>query len=110
MIVGVLQLEVHLPGVGSLKEKRHAFKGVKERLRSRYNVSVAEDSELADRWQRAGLTIVSVADRREPLDRLFDTIEREVESQIPGHLASSNLDFLELDDGDGDWDADGETL
>ena len=106
LVVGVLHLEVHLPQVTNLKQKRQAFKGLKERLRSRYNVSVAEDSELSDLWQRAGLTIVSVASQRDPLARLFDTIEREAEQQIPGHLVSTDIDFLELDEGAGGWDDD----
>ena len=106
MVVGVMHLEVHLPQVSNLKQKRQVFKSLKERLRSRFNVSVAEDSELADLWQRAGLTIVSVATQRDPLVRMFETIEREAEQQIPGHLVSRDLDFLELDDGTGDWDDD----
>ena len=103
MLVGVLHLEVHLPGVGSLKEKRHAFKGLKQRLRGKYNLAVSEDPSLADLWQRAALTFVSVAGSRDPLERLFDTVEREAESHIPGHLVSCDRDFLELDTWDGSW-------
>ena len=42
---------MHLPDVGSLKGKRHALKGLKERVRARYEVSVAE-VDHHDLWQR----------------------------------------------------------
>src|SRR5438132_1535450 len=35
-------VELHLPEVGSLKAKRHVLKGLKERVRARFEVSVAE--------------------------------------------------------------------
>ena len=42
MIVGVLTAQLHLQGIGSLKEKRSIVKSVIERLKSRFNASVAE--------------------------------------------------------------------
>lgn len=50
MIVGLLTIPMHLQGIDSLKEKRRIVKSVIERLRSRFNVSIAEigsqDSKL----------------------------------------------------------------
>jgi len=42
MRVGLLTLEIRLPGCDTLKEKRHRLKGVIERVRSKFNVSVSE--------------------------------------------------------------------
>ena len=42
MVVGVIQLELWIPGCTSLKGKRSVVKKVIERMRSRFNVSVAE--------------------------------------------------------------------
>ena len=42
MVVSMLHLVIDLPGVGSLKEKRRAIGSLKDRIRSKYKVSVAE--------------------------------------------------------------------
>src|SRR4051812_28260412 len=39
--IGVLTLEIHIEDARSLKEKRHVVKGLKDRLRNRFNVAVA---------------------------------------------------------------------
>jgi uncharacterized protein YlxP (DUF503 family) len=97
MTVGVLTFELHLPGSRSLKDKRQIVRSLKERLRSRHNVAVSELEEHADLWQRATLAIVSVAGRRDPLERLFEAVLAESESQVPGHVLSPSTEFLEGD-------------
>ena len=86
MTIGVYTLELHLPMARSLKNKRQVVKRLKDRLRSRYNVAVAELEDHADLWQRAELAVVSVANNREALDRLFESVHREAESQVPGEV------------------------
>ncbi len=60
MIVVLLDLDVHLPGVGSLKEKRGLIKSAVAALRRDLNVSVAE-VDHQDLWQRAGLGVAIAA-------------------------------------------------
>ena len=83
MAVGLVEL--HLPDVGSLKGKRHVLKGLKERVRARYEVSVAEVAHH-DLWQRAILAIASVShDARhasEVVSKAIDFIEEHVEGQV----------------------------
>jgi uncharacterized protein YlxP (DUF503 family) len=78
-------VELHLPDVGSLKGKRHALKGLKERVRARYEVSVAE-VDHHDLWQRATLALACVShDARhanEVVSKAIDFIEEHVEGQI----------------------------
>ncbi len=50
--IGQLSVEIFIPAANSLKAKRWVLKSLKDRLRSKYNISVAElDGE--DKWQRA---------------------------------------------------------
>ena len=83
MAVGVVEL--HLPDVGSLKGKRHVLKGLKERVRARYEVSVAE-VDHQDLWQRATLAVGYVShDARhagEVVSKAMDFIEEHVEGQV----------------------------
>lgn len=62
MIIGVCTIELYLPGLGSLKEKRSHLKALKNRLHREFNVSVAEVA-LHDVWQSAtiGIAVVSTA-------------------------------------------------
>lgn len=58
--MGVLSWQLHLDGCHSLKEKRMILRSLKDRLRARLNVSVAE-TDHHDTWQRAELVVVTVA-------------------------------------------------
>lgn len=109
MTIGVLTFDVHLPQARSLKDKRQVIRSVKERLRSRHNVAVSELAEDADRWQRASIAVVSVASGRDPLERLFEAVVREVESSIPGHLVETGRDYLDgADGGPSGWEEESE--
>src|SRR6476646_3431773 len=50
--IGVLTLELRLENSHSLKDKRHVVKSLKDRLRHKFNVAVAE-IEYQDLWKRA---------------------------------------------------------
>jgi uncharacterized protein YlxP (DUF503 family) len=80
MIVGTYLFELHLPECGSLKSKRHVLRSLKDRLRGRYNLSVAEVGGL-DLWQRCTLAVATVSNDgrhvEEVLSRVFETVSRE---------------------------------
>jgi uncharacterized protein YlxP (DUF503 family) len=60
MIVGSCRIELFIPESGSLKGKRHVLKGIKDRIRNRFNVSVAE-VDHQDLWQRASIGVAVVS-------------------------------------------------
>ena len=92
MPIGVLTLELHLPEAHSLKEKRFVVRKIKDRLRSRFNVAVAE-LDHQDLWQRALLGVVSIASDQKALEALFEAVERESERVLGGDLVGTELDF-----------------
>lgn len=98
-MIGLYTIEFHLPGMRSLKSKRQVVQSLKARFRSRYNVAVSEPNEHGDLWQRASLAVVSIADRREPLEQLFQSLRRDVETQIPGHVVDASAEYLDAADG-----------
>ena len=93
MVVGVCTIEIHLPYSRSLKDKRKVLKSLKDRLRGRHNISLAE-VDGQDLWQRAVLGIAAVGDRRPPLESLFQVILAEVEARIPGEIVDRDIQFL----------------
>jgi len=56
MVVGTLQLRIMIRDAQSLKDKRRIVKSLRDRIRSRFNVSVSEVDSL-DRRQQATLGV-----------------------------------------------------
>ncbi len=96
MVVGLLRVSLHIPEAQSLKDRRAAVRRAVERVRARFNVSVAEVGDL-ERWQRATIGVVCVSNERahvnEVLDKVLSTIasagaalvtDREMEIQSYG--------------------------
>ena len=83
--VALGMVELHLPDVDSLKGKRHVLKGLKERVRARFEVSVAE-VDHQDVWRRTTLAIAYVSgDARhatEVVSKAMDFIEDNVEGRV----------------------------
>ena len=82
MVIGLLQIELHLPESRSLKDKRQPLRSVLTRVRQNHNVSVAEVGHH-DEWQRAGLAVVGVNTARAAMERTLDQVRREIE-ETPG--------------------------
>ena len=83
--VALGMVELHLPDVGSLKGKRHVLKGLKERVRAKFEVAIAE-VDHQDTWQRATLAVAYVSsDSRhanEVVSKAMDFIEANVEGNV----------------------------
>jgi uncharacterized protein YlxP (DUF503 family) len=93
MVIGLLVLEFHIPGVQSLKEKRRVLKSIIERIKGRYNVSVAE-VERQDMWQEAVVGIVMVCNEKQVIDRNFSAILRLAESQGDMHVTHISTEIF----------------
>jgi uncharacterized protein YlxP (DUF503 family) len=91
--VGVLTLELQIEGSHSLKEKRHVVKSLKDRLRVKFNVSVAE-IDHQDSWQRSVIAVVAVSPDRIHLQGLLQAVESEAAHILGGDLVGSDLEWL----------------
>jgi len=78
MVVGVLRLSLLIRGARSLKEKRYALRRIIDRVRARYNVSIAEVGDN-DIWQRALVGVTAVANDRSFVNEVLDKVVRDVE-------------------------------
>ena len=79
MNVGVCRVRLRLPENQSLKGKRHVVKSVTQRVKNKYNVSIAEVDEQ-DAWQVISLGISCVSESaqhvNEMLSKVVDFIEK----------------------------------
>jgi hypothetical protein len=60
MFVGIMRLGLHVPGARSLKDKRMVVRSFRDRVRARFDVSIAEVADQ-DLHQRAtfGVAVIS---------------------------------------------------
>jgi hypothetical protein len=93
MRVGVLTLEIQIPYAHSLKEKRAVLQKIRDRLRSRFNVAVAELNHQ-DVWQHATLGVVSISDSQPLLESVFHQVLAEAEKILGQDVASHTTDFF----------------
>ena len=102
-MIAHLTLEIRIEGAKSLKDKRQVLRSMKDGLRTRFNVAVA-DVDPSDAWQRATLGVVSISSSRDYLEGLMRNVERfavRAANNSGGEVTDSFVDFLsEADFGD----------
>ncbi|MBN1408026.1 MAG: DUF503 domain-containing protein [Calditrichaceae bacterium] len=85
MIVGVLSLEIHILNSLSLKDKRMVLNHIKDRIKSKFNVSVAE-IDYQDKWQRSLIGIALVTSQKghaeEVLNKIFHLLDTDEQFEI----------------------------
>jgi len=79
--IGVLTLELWIEHAHSLKEKRHVVKSLKDRLRGKFNVSVAEIDDQ-DLHNSAVIAVATVSSSRPFAEKVLQAVERESAEQL----------------------------
>jgi len=91
--IGVLTLELRLENSHSLKDKRHVVKSLRDRLRNKFNVSVAE-IDCQDLWQRAVVAAVTVSSDKVQAERVLQSVEDETVSLLGPALAGASVEWI----------------
>jgi uncharacterized protein YlxP (DUF503 family) len=95
-MIGFLTIELRIEAAHSLKDKRQVTRSLKDRLRSSFNVAVAE-LESSPLWNQATIGVVSVSHSRDYLDGLMKNVERaatRIANNAGADVADSYLEFL----------------
>jgi uncharacterized protein YlxP (DUF503 family) len=85
MFVGVLRLTLHLPDPGSLKSKRHLIRSAIDRVKAKFNVSIAEVAEN-DLWQRSVVGVTAVGNDHAFVNEVLDKVADFVTSIHGGQI------------------------
>ena len=93
MAIGLLTLEIHIPDARSLKDKRQVLRSLKDRLRGRFNVAVAE-MDHQESWQRAQVGIVSLSNDAAHLEQSLRAVLNEAEEILGRDLAGHDLELI----------------
>ena len=90
---GVIQSEVVLISKKDFKDKRRWVKGLKDRLRAGFNVSVAE-TEDQDMWNASTIAVVTVSGSRSNAAKVLESAERASSAFLGPQLVSTTIDWL----------------
>lgn len=93
MVVGVLQLDLHLHGPHSLKQKRGLLQKVLSRCRNRFPASCAEVGHQ-DLWQRALLGFAVVGTAEQVVAPILSRLEAEVLACAEVELIDAATEFI----------------
>jgi uncharacterized protein len=91
--IGVIILELRLDDAHSLKDKRHYVKSLKDRLRGKFNVAVAE-IDYQDLWQRGLIACVTVSASKPHAEQVLQNVEREAASLLGPLLVEVTTEWL----------------
>lgn len=93
MIVGLCTVELYLPNGQSLKAKRQILLSLKDRLRDKFNVSVAEVGDQ-DLWQKAVLGIACVANEGSHVNQVLDQVLNLMRATPAVELVQCRIEML----------------
>jgi len=93
-MIGQLTFHLHLPGCGSLKEKRGRLKPLLNQLHKKFNVSVAE-MDRQDMWQEAVIACVLVNSEGKQVQRSLQAVAKWVEGNWPdGDVIDEKIEII----------------
>lgn len=93
LFISLLTIELRIPWAQSLKDKRSAVRGLKDRLRSRFNASVAEVT-YQDKWQRAVIAVCILDSDRRKLESDMTRVRQLCEEAQDVQIADMHQQWL----------------
>jgi hypothetical protein len=93
MHVLLIKLSLQIPDAHSLKDKRRQIRSLKDRLRSKFNVSVAEIDAL-DNWQKAVIGVSMISIDKSYLDKQYSLVEALVLEYTELELVNITREWL----------------
>lgn len=97
MFVGVMRLSFHIPHARSLKDKRAVVRRFRDRVRARFDVSVAEVA-AQDVHQRAVFGVAVVSSDASVCDSVLEQVAREANTQRDAVLADRATELIPIGD------------
>ncbi len=93
MVIGTLRTDLLIRESGSLKDRRRVVNSLKDRIRARFNVSVADvgDQNL---WQRAVLVVAVVSNDGRFANEVLSKVLRLITSEPRVEMLDQKMDYL----------------
>ena len=95
MVVGTLKIEFLLSDNHSLKGKRKIVKSMVDKVKSRFNVSIAEVGSN-DKWQKIELGISTVGNDRRHIDSSLNHTLKFLDSLYLAQIVDTEMEIFNL--------------
>ena len=93
MTVGVLIIDIMIRSSASLKEKRYVLKSIKDKLKHKFNVSVAE-LDFQDKWQRSELGIALISNEYSHVENSLQKVFRFLDESDEYEIINYTFDYV----------------
>jgi len=93
MPVGLLTLDLYIPDAQSLKDKRQVLRSLKDKLRSEFNVAVAE-MEHHEAWQRSLIGVVTLSNEEKHVREVLNKVLSEADRILGSLLVNQAIDII----------------
>jgi len=95
MVVGILQIELRLHDIHSLKGKRGQLKKIIHKLRNQFKVSIAE-IHSHDTWHKAGIGIAVVGNDQSHINSCLDKILNAADKITDAEIIDHKMEIITL--------------
>jgi uncharacterized protein YlxP (DUF503 family) len=105
MIVGASVVELYIHGCHSLKQRRGVVRSISQRVRNRFNLSVAEVGGQ-DTWQRAVLGLTAAGSDAVTVRRVLERACEFIEDLHLAEVRNADIEVVDMPHEEGLWDPD----
>jgi len=91
MVVGLCTLELYIGEADSLKDKRRVLKSILDRVRGRFNVSIAEIGQQ-DLWQRATIAFACISNDSGHTNQVINNVVKFIEKQNQAQVTDYRIE------------------
>jgi len=100
VVVGVCQVDLLIPGNASLKGKRKVLRRIIDRVKDRYNTSIAEIGDN-DLWQRSQIGLSVVGNDSRHINSSLDKIINFIDGMNVAEIIHSEIEIIHVHGRDG---------
>ena len=93
MIIGSCSLKLRIYESYSLKDKRRVLKSIIEKIKSRFNVSIAE-IDLNDNWQNAVIGFACVTNDSNHANQILSKVINFIDEDGRVEILEENIEIL----------------
>ena len=93
MVTGICRLEMILYGSSSLKDKRRVVKSLIDKIKSKYNVSIAEVDQN-DKWSTAVIGVSTISNSSVQVNKVLTSVINFIERDGRVEITGYHIDIL----------------
>ena len=97
MVVGILVIDLRIPYVETIKERRNVLRSLKDMIRKKFNVSVSEVTDSHEVNSKAQLAVAAVSGDSSYLQSVLENVYNLVDSFHGDKLVSYKTELIQYE-------------